>query len=195
MYLYGASGHAKVVADILRANGIEITAIVDDNPALEELNGIPVVHDAAGLSPIIVSIGDCHVRKMIAERLKCKFAIAIHPSAIIANSVNIGDGTVVMHGAIVQADAVIGKHCIVNTKASIDHECKIGDYVHVAPGCTLSGNIEVGECTWIGVGTTVKQGIKIGRDCMIGAGSVVVKDIPDGVMAYGNPCKIIRKTK
>ena len=57
----------------------------------------------------------------------------------------------------------------------------------------MSGNVEVGECSWIGVGACVKQGVKIGNNCMIGAGSVVLKDIPDNVVAYGNPCKIIKQ--
>jgi len=193
MYLYGASGHAKVVIDILRANNVEVTAIMDDNQALQELDGIPVVHDEIGLSPMIVSVGDCHVRKKIVGRLHCQFVTAIHPSAIVACSASIDVGTVVMHGVIIQADAIIGKHCVINTKASIDHECRISDFVHIAPGCTLSGDVEVGECTWVGVGSVVKQGIRIGSNCVIGAGSVVVNDIPNGVMAYGCPCKVVKQ--
>lgn len=193
MYLYGAGGHAKVVMDILRAQGIEVAAFIDDNPALKEWCGIPVVQDTEGLSPVIVCIGDCMSRRKVVERLHCQFATAMHPSAVIALSAYIGEGSVVMQGVVIQVDASIGRHCIINTKASVDHDCRIGDFAHIAPGCTLSGNVEVGEGTWIGVGTTVIQGVKIGRNCMIGAGSVVVKDIPDNVVAYGCPCKVIRK--
>ena len=178
MYLYGASGHAKVIIDIIRAQGGIVEGLVDDNPNLKELGGISVLHDSVGLSPFIISIGNCKIRKMIAERLDCEFTTAIHPSAIISPTATIGEGTVIMQGAIIQ------------TKASVDHECVIGDYVHIAPGCTISGDVYVGEGTWIGVGTTIIQGIRIGKNCFIGAGSVIVKNIPDNSKAYGVPCKI-----
>lgn len=190
--LFGASGHAKVVMDIIRAQGDEIGCLYDDNPHCDEIHGKQVFKstDKSVEGPLIVSIGSCRVRKLIAERYDFEYVTAIHPKSIISDSATIGAGTVIMPGAIINADAVIGRHCIINTKASIDHECQIGDYVHIAPGATLSGNVEVGECSWIGVGSCVKQGIKIGKNCMIGAGSVVVKDIPDNSTAYGNPARI-----
>lgn len=195
MYLYGASGHAKVIIDIIKAQGGAVEGLVDDNPNIKELGGIPVLHNATGLSPIIISIGNCKIRKMIAERLNCEFATTIHPSAIISPTAVIGEGTVVMQGAIIQTDVQIGKHCIINTKASIDHECVIADYVHIAPGCTISGDVHVGEGTWVGVGTIIIQGVHVGKNCFIGAGSVIVKDIPDNCKAYGVPCKIIEIIK
>lgn len=195
MYLYGASGHAKVIIDIVKAQGGVVEGLVDDNPNLKELGGTPVLRDATELSPFIISIGNCKIRKMIAERLNCEFSTAIHPSAIISPTATIGEGTVVMQGAIIQAEVQIGKHCIINTKASIDHECVIGDYVHIAPGCTISGDVHVGEGTWIGVGTTIIQGVHVGKNCCIGAGSVIVKDIPENCKAYGIPCKIVETTK
>ena len=191
MYLYGASGHAKVIIDIVNAIGDRIEGIVDDNPALGELCGIPVAHDATGLSPIIISIGNCTIRRKIANRLVCDFGTAIHPSATISPSATVGKGSVVMAGAIINAEAKIGKHCIINTRASIDHECIIGDFCHIAPGCTVSGDVRIGEGTWLGVGTTVIQGVTVGRNCFIGAGSVIAGDIPDNSKAYGVPCKVV----
>ena len=197
MYLFGASGHGKVIKDILNANGIKVEAFADDNPNVNECGGRPVMHDATGLSPMIVSIGVNIIRKMIVERLKAnnpdiKFATAIHPSAVISPTAKIGEGTVVMAGAVVNADAVIGNHCIINTGATVDHDCKIGDYCHIAPGVNISGATHVGEGTWIGVGSCVIQCLNIGKNCMIGAGSVVVKDIPDNVTAFGCPAKVIK---
>lgn len=199
VYLFGASGHGKVVKDILNANGVKVEAFVDDNPRVDECSGRKVLHDATGLSPMIVSIGVNKIRRIVVDRLIAKanaegypleFATAIHPSAIISPSAKIGEGTVVMAGAVINADAVIGKHCIVNTGATVDHDCVIEDYCHIAPGANVSGGTHIGEGTWIGVGACVIQCLKIGKDCMIGAGSVVVKDIPDGVTAYGNPCRV-----
>lgn len=200
VYLYGASGHGKVIKDILNANGMKVEAYVDDNPNVNECAGRPVLHDATGLSPMIVSVGVNHIRKMIVERLQAansnvEFATAIHPSAVVSSSAKIGKGTVVMAGAVINADAVIGEHCIINTGATIDHDVVLEDYVHVAPGVNISGATHVGEGTWIGVGSCVIQCQNIGKWSFVGAGSVVVKDVPDGVVAYGNPCKVVRKNE
>ncbi len=195
IYIYGASGHAKVVIDILEACGTRIDGLVDDNPDIKNLSGYEVGRQSPEDAEIIVAIGNCATRRRVAEQSQRKAAPpAVHPSAVVSPRASVGDGTVVMPGAIIQADTIVGRHCIINTKASVDHECVIGDYVHIAPGCTLSGNVKVGEGTWIGAGATVIQGINIGRDCYIGAGAVVVEDIPDGVLAYGVPCRIADKS-
>lgn len=194
MILYGASGHCKVIVDILEASGVHIDFIVDDNPDLTELLGYEVRRNSCKYTEAIIAIGSCVVRKRVANSILVgRYLTAIHPSAIISPHSSIGDGSVVMQGGIVQSCAVIGKHCIVNTGASVGHDAVIGDYVHIAPHSTVTGAVEIGEGTWIGAGTVIKQGIKVGRWCMIGAGSVVVKDIPDGSLAFGNPCRIINK--
>lgn len=192
MYLYGASGHAKVIIDILKATGVEIEGLVDDNPDVNVLGEYPVFHQYLNYSPIIVSIGNNSIRKMIAGRLSGEFGRAIHPSAVVSSSAIVEDGSVIMQGAVIQADAKIGKHCIINTGASVDHECVIEDFVHVSPHATLCGNVHVGEGSWVAAGTVVLPGVKIGKWSVIGAGSVVSKNIPDGVLAVGNRCRIIK---
>lgn len=193
-YLYGASGHAKVVLDIVKMAYVDVPCLIDDNLMVNELAGLPVVHSAEELSPLIVTIGDCQIRRKIVGKLgERDYLTVIHPDAIIANSVKMGYGTVVMAGVIINPFAVVGNHCIINTGASLDHDVQVDDFVHVAPHCTLCGEVEVGEGTWIGAGTTIIQGIHIGKDCFIGAGSVVVKDIPDGSLCYGNPARLIKK--
>lgn len=201
IYLFGASGHGKVIKEILNANKIEVEAFIDDNNLVNECAGRKVLHEYTGLTPVIVSIGENRIRKSVVEKLKTiartnaedlEFATAIHPSAVISPTAKIGNGTVVMPGVVINAAAVIGEHCIINTGATVDHDCVIGDYCHIAPGVNISGATNVGSGTWIGVGSCVIQCLNIGRDCMIGAGSVVVNDIPDCVVAYGNPCKVTR---
>ena len=195
VYLYGASGHARVIMDSLRASGYEIEALVDDNLELTELDMLPILHESRGLSPFIISIGKNDTRRKVAEKLTTEgatFERAIHPNAVLSPSTKIGEGTVVMAGALINAFSQIGCHCIINTGASIDHECQLEDYVHVSPHATLCGNVSVGEGTWIGAGSTIIQGINIGKWCVIGAGSVVTKDIPDGYLAVGNRCKLIK---
>lgn len=191
--LFGASGHAKVIKDIIETQGDDVGCLYDDNPHCNEIHGKTVykASDIEVRGPLIISIGSNRVRKLISERYPLVHAIAIHPKAIISSTAQIGDGTVVMQGAIIQSDAIIGRHCIINTGASVDHECVIGNYVHISPHATLCGNVHVGEGSWIGAGTIVIPGIKIGKWCTIGAGSVVVNDIPDNIIVVGNPCKKI----
>jgi len=190
MYLYGASGHAKVIIDILKASGITVDTLFDDDKSINDLMSIPVRHQWHGESPIIISIGNNIFRKQVAEKLDCQFGTAIHPSAVISPTATIGEGSVVMQGGIIQSSVMVGRHCIVNTGASIDHECIIEDYVHVSPQAVLCGNVHIGEGAWIGASAVVIPGVKVGKWSVVGAGSVVVHDVPDGAVAYGNPCRI-----
>jgi sugar O-acyltransferase (sialic acid O-acetyltransferase NeuD family) len=193
VYFYGASGHAKVVLDIARLAHLDVPCLIDDNPNVNELAGLSVVHSAEGLKPLIVTIGDCQIRRKIVRKLGThEYVTVIHPSAIKAESVELGLGTVVMAGAILNPYVRVGNHSIINTGASLDHDVFVDDFVHIAPHCTLCGGVEVGEGTWIGAGSTVIQGIHIGKNCFIGAGSVVVKDIPDNSLCYGNPSRVVK---
>lgn len=198
MYLYGASGHAKVIIDIIKSNNIKLEGLFDDNEKITQLNGYPVFQTSLIKSEmnLIISIGNNTIRKSIVEKVKINnFITLTHPSAIVSPSVKLGHGTVIMQGAIVQADASIGNHVILNTAVSIDHECKIANYVHISPNSTLCGNVEIGEGSWIGAGSVILPGVKIGKWSTIGAGSVVAKDIPDNSLAVGNRCKIIKTYK
>ncbi len=195
MYLYGASGHGRVIKEILESLNQKVDGFIDDNPAVDEQLGLPVSHSVEDVDEVIVSIGDNGMRKRVAEKLRCKFAKGIvHPKAVFSQTANIGEGSVVMAGAVVNAGTVIGNHSVINTCASVDHECQIGDYVHIAPGAHLCGLIQVGEGTLIGAGASVIPCVKIGRWCTIGAGAAVVSDVPDGATVVGVPGRIVWRT-
>lgn len=193
MNLYGASGHAKVIIDILCANNEIIEALFDDNEAITHLLDYPVLRSPEVRGPLIVSVGSNGIRAKLVASLSVSFGKAIHPSAIVSEQASVDEGSVVMQGAIIQSCAKIGKHCIINTGASVDHECLIENFVHISPHCTLCGNVSVGEGTWIGAGSIVIPGVRIGKWSVIGAGSVVAKDIPDRVLAVGNRCKVVKQ--
>lgn len=194
--LYGASGHGKVVLDILEATGQRVGRVVDDNPPGDNFMGLPCSLPSADLDRAIITIGNCQIRKRIAEKMRVKeFVSAIHPSAIVSKYSSVGVGSVVMQGSIIQAGTSIGRHCIVNTNSSVDHDCKVGDFVHIASGATVCGIVEIGECSWIGAGAVVKQCIKIGKNCMIGVGAVIIRDVPDNAVVVGNPGRIIRMSQ
>lgn len=197
--LFGASGHCKVVIDILKCNHINISTVVDDNPKTTTLLGIPVLHSDGflqdGEQRVIVSIGDNAIRKKIVQRVGGNFYRAIHPQAIVSSFSTIGIGTVLMAGAIVNPDAIVGAHCIVNTAAVVEHDCVLEDYVHLSPHVSLAGGVKVGEGTHVGIGACVIQGVSLGKWVTIGAGSVILKDVPDYAVVVGNPGRIIKSKK
>lgn len=195
-YLYGASGHCKVIIDILNNNNVTIDGVLDDNPKCDFILNVPVLKTLETIissnSEFIVSIGDNLIRKKIVSNLKVSFFTAIHFSAVIARNSTISNGSVVMAGVLINSDARIGKHCIINTGSVIEHDCEISDYCHISPNASLAGNVIVGEGTHIGIGACVIQGKKIGKWVTIGAGTVVINDIPDYAVVVGNPGKIIK---
>ena len=196
MILIGASGHAKVILDILFKNEIAVDKILDANPPVEHLFGIPVLKDSGDMlpehTPAIIAVGSNRIRKNIAETRTLQYKTAVHPKSTLSPYAEIGEGTVVMANAAVNPDVSIGKHCIINTGAVIEHDCVLKDYVHISPNAALAGNVIVGECSHIGIGAVVIQGITIGKNVTVGAGAVVIRDIPDGVTVVGNPGRIIK---
>ncbi len=200
VYLYGASGHGKVIAEILEQNGDTIQGVFDDNPAIKALLDYPSMgeFDASKLSRnarMIISIGNNDIRRKLAHQLSVPFATAIHPSASVSERSTIGDGSVVMAGVSVNANVSVGEHVILNTNCSIDHDCELGNFVHVSPNVALAGNVKVGEGTHLGIGSCVIQGIIIGKWATIGAGTVVITDVPDHAVIVGNPGRIIKYSK
>jgi sugar O-acyltransferase (sialic acid O-acetyltransferase NeuD family) len=202
LFVFGASGHAKVVIDILeRMKGVKVAFVVDDAEGTHgrTLCGYPVIGGRDALlanrrraKSGIVAIGDNAARARVAEWLAqqgFRAASAIHPSAAIARGVEIGDGTAVMAGAVINTDARIGMHAIINTGATVDHDCAIGDYAHIAPGCSLCGEVRVGAGTLLGTGTRVIPCVSIGANAVIGAGSTVLRNVPDGARMAGSPCR------
>lgn len=205
IFIFGASGHAKVVIDIVeRQGGYEIAFLIDDDPALKgkEIFGYRVFgncedllqsKETHGITGCVVAIGNNAVRERLDRRLRaegfCPVSV-VHPSALISRGASIGEGSAVMAGAVINADARIGRGVIVNTGATIDHDCVVEDFVHIAPGVKLCGNVRVGERALIGVGTAVISNIIIGKDVTVGAGSTVIRDVRDGLTVMGSPAQI-----
>lgn len=203
--ILGASGHAKVIADIILKSQDKVVGFLDDNIDLlnqEIFNGLKVlgaindqnINTYTKNCYFIIGIGDNHTRKTLAEKYNhLKWYTAIHPNAVIANGVQISKGTVIMAGSVINPDTYIGEHCIINTCSSIDHDNVLGNYVHISPGAHLSGSVRVDDGTWICAGSTVINNLHIAANNIIGAGAVVVKSIEDSGHTYvGIPSKKIK---
>lgn len=198
--IIGASGHARVIADIVHCLGDIVDGFLDDRDA-EQFPGLHIlgsVDDATLIaqdSPstrFVIGIGNNETRERIVKKLgELYYHTAIHPSAVIASDASIGTGSVVMANAVINTGAVIGQHCIVNTAATVDHDCTINDFVHLSPGVHLSGTVSIGKASWLGVGAVVTNNINICSGSTIGAGTVVIKDIETAGTYVGVPAKAL----
>ncbi|HTE53110.1 MAG TPA: acetyltransferase [Kofleriaceae bacterium] len=210
VFVYGASGHGKVVLDVLRAAGVpRLTGFVDDGEARHGamILGLPVMGDGAWLArqvdergegvAIALGIGDNQARHLVSERCRAAgipmLPAAVHPRAAVAASASAGVGTVVMAGAIVNPDARIGEGVIVNSGAVIEHDCVLGDFAHISPNAALGGGVSVGAFTHVGLGASVLPGVRIGARAIVGAGATVTRDLGDAVVAVGVPARVIRR--
>jgi sugar O-acyltransferase (sialic acid O-acetyltransferase NeuD family) len=204
--IIGAGGHAKVVIDTIKKIGASvISGITDLDPAKKgmEILGVRVIGNdeiiqgyVPGSIRLVNGLGSTDVsdrRMRIFERFKKKgyiFKKLVHPSAIVARDVVLGEGVQIMAGAIIQPGCRIGNNVIVNTGASMDHDCLVKDHVHLAPRAVLSGQVTIGAMSHIGTSAVIIQGLSVGEATLVGAGALVVNDIPSGVRALGIPAKV-----
>lgn len=192
MYIIGAGGHGKVVAEIAELLNKSIHLFVDANTAITKLWEYPVVASfPENNSSAVIAIGDNRVRKAISSTFNAHYTCLFHPFSQISSRCNIGEGTVVISGAVINADAKIGRHVIINTNSSVGHDVCLEDFVHIAPNAALAGHVHVGEGTFVGMGASVLNGVHIGKWCVIGAGAVVLQNVPDGTTVVGNPARVI----
>ena len=194
--IIGASGHGRVIADIVMKSGDRVLGFLDDDRELpKQIAGIPVLGVVADFEKhedayFVIGIGSAKIREKIAGFLERRvlWYTAIHPAAILSVlDVEIGEGTVVMANAVINAGAKTGRHCIVNTGAIVEHDCVLEDFVHISPNAALAGTVTVGTRSWVGIGASVRNNLRIAKDCMIGAGSTVVKDIREPGIYVGTP--------
>ncbi len=207
--LIGGGGHCRVVLDLLLSGKkYQIAGIIDSRKRLrDDIFGIPVIGTDRDLPRLfksgikycfisIGSIGDVRPRVKLyelAKKIGFIFPNLISRSALVSSRSSLGAGNYIAPRAIVNAGARIGNNCIINTGAIVEHDCRIGDFSHISPGSVLSGGVSIGYRSHIGAGSVVIQNVKIAQKVVIGAGSVVTKDIPEGVVVYGNPCRERRK--
>ena len=202
--ILGAGGHAQVIADILLSahnagadwkpigflhgdSSLTGTAIMDLPVlgAIAQLN--EVNHDA-----IIVAIGNNHTRAKIfssARERGERIINAVHPTAVLAPDVRLGEGVMICAHVVVNTGTVVGDNVILNTGCTVDHHDHIASHAHVAPGGHLGGNVRLGEGAMIGIGSAIIPGRFIGEWAVVGAGAAVVKDVLPHSTVVGVPAE------
>ena len=208
LLVIGSSGHAAVIVDAIQlGETYRIAGYLDDTMArgavrrgyqiLGAVNDVEAVCAEHEISSAVIAIGDNwwrrHVHGKLIERCpQLKFPAVVHPSAVVSESAEVGRGAAVLATCHIGPGSKVGAFCILNTGSSIDHDCQMRDFSSIGPGVFTGGLVEIGECSAIGVGASVSDRISIGRHAVVGTGAVVVRNIPDLVVAYGNPAQVKR---
>ena len=209
--IFGSSGHAKVIVDVVESNSsLKLLGFID-RPELvgSEVLGykvigsessLPELMDRLGFSKGIIGIGDNSTRRLVATRIQeiaptFEFTNCIHKSANISRHCEIGHGNVIMPGVSINASSIVSNHCILNTHSSLDHDSLMEPYSSLGPNAATGGNCSIGELSHIGIGASILQRVSIGRNCIIGAGSLVNKDTKNDSVYYGSPAIFISKRK
>jgi sugar O-acyltransferase (sialic acid O-acetyltransferase NeuD family) len=204
LILIGAGGHGRVVLDAVRTRSeYHVVGFIDIDPTITAVEDVPVLGgdevfetlSSRNISHGLVTLGatgPSSQRQALFKRMRgagLEGAIVVHRDATVAASSQLGEGTVVLAGAVVNPGARIGQNVIVNTGAIVEHDCTIGDHAHLSPGAVLGGGVQVGDRAHVGIGATVIQGIRIGADALVAGGAVVITDVPAGARVAGVPAK------
>ena len=205
LLLIGGGGHCRAVLDcVLRVGSFDDIGIVDYDSTASAL-GVPVVGTDDDLPDLlrdgwthafisVGSVGSTSLRRKLCQMVKdIGFTVPsiVDPSAQIAGGTEIGEGVFIGKLVVVNTGSKIGNCAIINTGAIVEHDCRVGEFSHISPGGILCGQVTIGPDSHIGAGSVVRQQISVGSGSVVGAGSVVVKDIPENVIAFGNPCKVV----
>ncbi len=202
--VYGAGGHGREVAALIGAlatEGWELHGWLDDDRGAWQrtIAGAPVLGDGEWLRgrrdvAVAMGIGNPERRKAAVGRItgfSPAFPALVDPAArIMARSV-VGQGTVVMAGAIISVDSVLGAFCCLNLRATVNHDCRLGDFGTLGPAAALAGAVTLGAGAELGAGATCIPGTTVGEWSMIGAGAVVISDIPPRRTAVGVPAHLL----
>tara|TARA_R110002020_G_scaffold138469_7_gene308586 strand:- start:45729 stop:46394 length:666 start_codon:yes stop_codon:yes gene_type:complete len=209
--LIGGGNQAHYTIDIINKEGLyNIVGILDSiHDVGSERFGYKILGRQTDINDLIeeydiyggvISIGDNWSRKYVYDDIvknvpNFRFVNAIHPSAVVGDNVTFGEGVVAMAGTIFNPKSDIGNFTFFATGAQIEHDCTVKDFSSVSAGTVLGGYVTVGEFSALTLSVTILDRVTIGKNTVVGSGSLVIKSLPDNVLAYGNPAKIIRERK
>jgi sugar O-acyltransferase (sialic acid O-acetyltransferase NeuD family) len=206
--LIGGGNQAHYTIDIIEKEGkYNIVGIIDSiHEVGSDRFGYKILGRQENISQLIkeynieggvISIGDNWSRYYVYNQIKeifptFQFVNAIHPSVIIGNNVKLGVGIVAMAGCIFNPKSHIGNFTFFATGAQVEHDCYIDDFASISAGSITGGYVKLGKFSAITLGVTVVDRLEIGENTVVGSGSLVTKSLPDNVLAYGSPAKVIR---
>lgn len=203
LLIYCAGGLGREVLELARQIGMwNIVAFIDDSYSEREVNGAPVYSFEEARravnhteSSAVIASGEPQIVKKLYERLEqteIPLATLIHPSVHVPDSCRIESGVIIQDRVFLGPNSVLRKGCCISYNSALGHDVRIGMYSNISMGCMIAGHVTIGDLSYLGAGAVVRDELTIGKNCIIGMGSLVTKNIPDGVIAYGNPCRVVR---
>jgi len=203
LLIIGAGGHGNVVADIAgkMKKWQSIVFLDDDEEVIKSSRGIKVIGKSTDAKSyikdhdIFIAIGSSKTRENLQTQLELAGAnipVLIHPSAVVAEQVELEAGSVVMAGVVISCNTRIGKGCIINTSTTVDHDNELGDYAHLSAGVHTGGGAKIGKGTFMGIASVVSSNVIITSGCTIGAGAVVIKDLLEAGTYVGVPARKVK---
>lgn len=191
--LVGGGGHCHSCIDVIEAGGIyQIKGVIQPKKSFELISGYSVIGTDEDLPKMLndtksalITVGqikksETRIRLFnLLKELGANLPVIISPRAYCSKNAVVGEGSIIMHGAIVNAGARIGKNCIVNSQALVEHDVKIDDHCHISTGARVNGAVSIAKGSFVGSGVIIKQGIRIGENVIIGAGQIVLQDLPN----------------
>lgn len=207
LLVVGAGAQARYVLNSIRLLGdASVVGLIDSFENREmwgrDINGARVLGGLAALKDvppdgdlrIVVAVSDLARKRELVKLLASsgyRFRSVIHPSAMVASPVQMGDGCIINSGVVVENSAQIGRHVLIHAGAVIEHDNILEDYVNIGPGVKTGGRVRFGEGAIVYTGATVIPNIVIGRQSIVGAGAVVIRDVPDGAKVAGVPARAL----
>jgi sugar O-acyltransferase (sialic acid O-acetyltransferase NeuD family) len=142
---------------------------------------------------IVIAVGDIELRKKCINQFsKFNFLNIIHPSAIIAEDVNLGKGICVAPYSVISAKVEIENFNNINSFSLISHNCTLGKNNFLSSHSKIMGNCKIGENNFIGTNTTIIQNLEIKNNNLLGANTLINKNLGSYKLVFGSPGKIIK---
>lgn len=204
LLLIGGGGHCRAAIDVIEEAGMSIAGVLDRGDSeLTEVLGHPVLGSDDDLPDLVARYGEALVTigqiKSPAARIRAfetalgagaRLPCVISPRAHVSRHATVGEGTLVMHGAVVNAAALVGRNVILNSLALVEHDARVGDHCHISTGARVNGDVSIGERCFIGSGAVLKNGVCIGNGSVVGAGCFIYDDVPEGSFVTATPERI-----
>jgi sugar O-acyltransferase (sialic acid O-acetyltransferase NeuD family) len=206
--ILGANFLGRSAKEIFESNGNVVYCFLDDNKKLHntEIDTVTVLGstDDDGFLKLIgkkceafVAVDDNKLRKnlvaMLQEVRHVQPVNAIHKSAIIPASADIGHGNFIDAGVTIGVGAKVENQCLLHAGVIIGAEASIGNFVQLGAGSIVNAGAVIEDEVFIGSGVIIVSGITIGKGARVGAGSVVVAPVKANETVFGNPAQKVGK--
>lgn len=197
LILVGGGGHCRSCIDVIEAEDRYtirgIVRSIDENSSV--VLGYPVIGNDSDLpdlvdkdSHVLIAVGQIKTPATrirlykILKSLNASLVKVVSPKAHVSAHATLGEGCIVMHGAVINAGVTIAENCIINSQALVEHDTIIEAHCHVSTGALINGGVIIRKGCFIGSGSVLREGIEIGAGAVIGAGQIVLNDVPEGTV-------------